>query len=81
MMTRDDKKNVKLIKIVQKRSNMISKVSNQLVKFYSHVREFPKLEEDENYLEQDENREKLDCGSLKMFNTKNSVSRDQLSFS
>ena len=67
MMTRDDKKSkiLKLLKIVQKRSNMISKgIIHHSAKFqiswssFTVIQgNFQKLEQDENFLNQDENRE------------------------
>ena len=63
MMTRDDKKSnfFKLLKIVQKRLNMISKgIVHHLAKFQISwpsftviLGNFQKLEQDENFLEQD----------------------------
>ena len=63
MMTRDDKKSkfLKLLKIVQKRLNMISKdILHYLAKFQISwpsftviLGNFEKLEQDENFLEQD----------------------------
>ena len=63
MMTRDDKKSkfLKLLKIAQKRLNMISKgILHHLAKFQISwpsftviLGYFQKLEQDENFLEQD----------------------------
>ena len=64
MMTRDDKKKskiLKLLKVVQKRLNMVSKgILHHLAKFQISwssftviLGNFQKLEQDENFLEQD----------------------------